>query len=59
MTGDKQIFWLAGWSGDSNGGFFCRNDMKEFFERCEKQGMKIVGIVYDGSYDLEFIIEKV
>lgn len=49
---EKQTFWLDEWGGTARGGYRLRNPLKEFFERLEAKGVKPVGIVYDGSYNL-------
>lgn len=53
----KQIFWLDKWEGSAQGGYYVRNPLKEFFKVLEDKGMKPVGISFDGSYNLEIIIE--
>ena len=41
-------------------GIFVRNDLKEIVERVEKDGQeKVVGIVFDGSFNLELLTKKV
>ena len=41
-------------------GLYIRNDLKEFVERVEKDGtLKVIGIVYDGTYNLEVLTEKI
>ena len=54
---EKQIFWLDGWEGRAKGGYYIRNNLKEFFSKLKEKGMKPVGIAYDGSYNLEIIVE--
>jgi hypothetical protein len=53
----KQTFWLDKWEGKAKDGFFVRNPLKEFMEKCDKAGLKVVGIKYDGTYNLELIME--
>lgn len=53
----EQVYWLDGWDGIAKGGYYVRNDLKEFFETLEKKGIKPVGIRYDGTYNLEIIVE--
>jgi hypothetical protein len=50
-------FWLDDFEGKANGGYYIRNDLKEFFKTLEKIGKKPVGIKYDGSYNLEILTE--
>lgn len=52
-------YWLDGWNGSAKGGVFVRNSLKEIIEKCAANGMKVVGIIYDGSYNLELITEKI
>lgn len=41
-------------------GIFVRNDLKKIVERVEKDGQeKVVGIVFDGSFNLELLTKKV
>ena len=54
---EEQIFWLEGWSGKAKVGYCLRNPLREFFERLEAKGMKPVGIIYNGSYNLEILVE--
>jgi len=55
MANDK-IFWLEG-DYTGRGGYFLKNPLKEFFEKLEAEGLKPVGIKYDGTYNLEIIVE--
>lgn len=54
----KQIFWLDKWEGKARSGYYVRNPLCEFFKRCKQNGLKIVGLVIDDSYNLEAICEK-
>ena len=41
-------------------GIFVRNDLKEIVERVEAGGKEqVVGIVFDGSFNLELLTKKV
>ena len=40
-------------------GYFLRNPLKEFFEKLEKQGLQPMGIIYNGSYNLEIIVTEI
>ena len=43
-----------------NSGLFIRNDLKEFVERVEEDGTeRVIGIIYDGTYNLEILTEKI
>ena len=40
-------------------GIFVRNDLREIDERVEKEGKeRVIGIVFDETYNLELITEK-
>ena len=47
-------------TGAAKGGIFLRSDLVEHVEKIEKDGkMKVVGIVYDGTYNLEIVCQEV
>ena len=47
-------------TGAAKGGIFLRSDLVEHVEKIEKDGkMKVVGIVYDGTYNLEIVSQEV
>lgn len=54
----EQTFWLDGFKGEAQGGYFVRNDLVKFFEVLEGKGMKPVGIKFDGTWNLEIIVES-
>jgi len=54
----EQIFWLDKWEGIAQGGFFVRNDLKDFVDKLTAKGLKIVGIKFDGTYNLDVIVDK-
>lgn len=54
----EKIFWLEEWDGEARGGLYVRNPLKEIVERMEKENKNLVGIKYDGSYNLELIFEE-
>lgn len=57
--GESEIFWLDNFNGEAQGGLYWRGfDLINFLERCKKQGIKIVGIKIDDSYNIEFIRKK-
>ena len=40
-------------------GYFVRNDLKNSIEELEKEKkVKVIGIIYDGSYNIELITKK-
>jgi|TARA_R110001583_G_scaffold181675_1_gene339017 hypothetical protein len=50
-------FWLDGFEGKAAGGFFIRNDLVKTIERLESQGKKVVGVTFDGTWNLELIVQ--
>ena len=41
-------------------GYFVRSNLKKLIEKVEKEGDKeVIGIVYDGSFNLELLTKKV
>lgn len=54
----EKIFWLEEFEGKAVGGYFIRNNLKEFVEKLESQGMKLVALKYNGTYNLECIVEQ-
>ena len=58
MTSDEEIFWLDSWTGNANSGFFVRNSLFEFFQKCEKEGIKVVGIKKPTDWNLEVIVVR-
>lgn len=54
----NKVFWLDGFNGEAVGGFFIRNTLKDFVETLEEKGLNPVGIKYDGTLNLELIVEK-
>lgn len=55
---NKEIFWLDNFKGDAKGGYYCRNNLFQFFEKCKKAGLKVVGIVKPKDWNVEFILAK-
>lgn len=56
---DKDLtFWLDNFDGTGQGGYFLRNNLKDFFDKLKEKGINPVGIRYDGSYNLEIIVES-
>jgi hypothetical protein len=44
--------------GNANGTIFVRNDLKDTIEKIESTNKdRVVGIVYDGSYNLEILTQ--
>ena len=51
------MFWVDDFKGTAVGGYFVRNNLKDFISRLNETGRKVVGIKFDGSYNLEVIVE--
>jgi len=60
MEEDQQVFWdilkTKNNNGPFKGGYYVRNDLKDFFQRLKDNNEDIVGIVVDDSYNLEVIV---
>jgi len=59
---DRVVFWDTKNTSENEGyegGYFYRSDMKEFFEKLENINKQVVGIVFDKSYNLEFITKDI
>jgi|TARA_R100000541_G_scaffold40556_1_gene48115 hypothetical protein len=47
-------------NGNATGGTFIKSSLKEHVEMIEKEGVqRVVGVVYDGSYNLEILLKPV
>tara|TARA_R100000951_G_scaffold105606_3_gene99504 strand:+ start:2438 stop:2677 length:240 start_codon:yes stop_codon:yes gene_type:complete len=47
-------------NGEAKGGIFIKSDLKDKIEELEKPGeLRVVGVVYDGTYNLEIITKPV
>lgn len=56
----KKFFWLDGFTGTAEGGFFFRDDsLKKIHEKCASTGKKLVCIVYNDEdpFNLELLLE--
>lgn len=53
-----KTFWLDNFEGTAKGGYYLRNDLIKFFEKLEAEGLNPVGIKFDGSWNLEIIVES-
>jgi hypothetical protein len=57
--GEKTIFWIDKFQGQPAGIYPFRSDLKESIEKVEElTGEKVVGIVYDETYNIELLTEK-
>ena len=55
----NNTFWLDGYEGECNSGFFIRSDLFKKVAHFEELGHKVVGIkIEPDSWNLEFICEK-
>ena len=54
----EDIFWLDGFEGEVQGGYFIRNDLFKFFRKLKEAGKKPVGIKVDDIFNMEIIVEK-
>jgi len=54
----EKIFWKDDFTGEAHGGYYIRSSLKEFFDKLEEKGINPVGIKYDGTYNLEIIVEE-
>jgi len=55
---EKRFFWTdEEWKGKAVGGLFYRCDLFKWIKQAEESGVKVVGIVIDGTWDMELIIE--
>jgi hypothetical protein len=55
---DFRIFWdtkNTEVNEGYEGGFYYRSDIKDFIQRLKDINKKVVGIVFDDTYNLEFI----
>jgi len=57
---EQRVFLDITRQSAKNSGLFVRNDLKELVERVEKDGIeRVIGIIYDGTYNLEILTEKI
>lgn len=54
----SKIFWIDGFEGEAQGGYFVRNDLCKFFKTLKESGKTPVGIKIDDTFNLEVIIAK-
>ena len=56
---DSRMMWLDNFNGVAKGGYFYRCKFgKEVIEFETKFKVKVVGVIIDDSYNIEFIIEE-
>jgi len=55
----ENMFWLDGYEGKCNSGYYVRSNLFEKIAELEKTGHKVVGIkIEPGSWNLEFFCKK-
>ena len=62
MEENQRVFWTTDVKHDTPyiGGLYYRSEIKDFVQKVEADGdKKIVGIVLDDTYNLEFIYEEI
>ena len=62
MEENQRVFWVADVKHNTPymGGLYYRSEIKDFVKKVEADGDKrIVGIVVDDTYNLEFIYEEI
>ena len=62
MEENQRVFWVADVKHNTPymGGLYYRSEIKDFVKKIEADGDKrIVGIVVDDTYNLEFIYEEI
>ena len=62
MQEDQRVFWTTDVKHDTPymGGLYYRSEIKDFVKKVEADGDKrIVGIVVDDTYNLEFIYREI
>ena len=56
---NSKIFWLNGFEGLSKGGLYFRSYLNKHISKIEKElKAKVVGIVIEDSWNIEFLIES-
>ena len=57
--GKKRVFWIDNFQGEVDKAYPFRSDLKESIEKLESEtNEKVVGILYDGTYNVELLTEK-
>ena len=57
---EERVFLDITRQSAQNSGLFVRNDLKEVIERVENDGTtRVIGIIYNGTYNLEILTEKI
>lgn len=57
--GKKRVFWIDNFQGEVDKAYPFRCNLKEAIEQVESEtNEKVVGILYDGTYNVELLTEK-
>jgi len=57
---EERVFLDITRESAQNSGLFVRNNLKEIIERVEVDGTtRVIGVIYNGTYDLEILTEKI
>ena len=52
----ERMFWKDDFDGKAKGGYFFRSELRDHIKKVENEtGLNVVGIKYDGTYNLELI----
>ena len=54
---EEQVFWLEDWEGKAKDGLYFRSDLFLRIKKAEKNGFKVVGIGFNGTWDINLITE--
>jgi hypothetical protein len=54
----QDIFWKDGDFGDCVGGFYIKNNLKEFIDKCKETGLNPVGLKVDEDGIVEVIVQR-
>jgi len=55
---NQDIFWRDGDFGDCVGGFYIKNNLKKFIDKCKETGLNPVGIKIEDDGVVEVIVQR-
>jgi len=55
---NQDIFWKDGDFGECVGGFYIKNNLKEFIDKCKETGLNPVGLKVDEDGIVEVIVQR-
>jgi|TARA_Y100000034_G_C6809851_1_gene363876 hypothetical protein len=55
----EQVFWLDKWEGKAKDGLYFRSDLVKSIKKAENNNLKVVGIGFDGTWNINLITEVV